>query len=99
MAHSVEKDLVPKVAAKFGWSEGVTEAKIRKTQQILNLMAPIDAIQFLLATVQPIICDGCNVRGSWEHRCHGRKSVVQGEQTGKQCQCPDCFVVNELGIT
>jgi DNA (cytosine-5)-methyltransferase 1 len=25
------------------------------------------------------LCDGCNVRGAWEHRCHG-----------EPCSCPDC---------
>jgi hypothetical protein len=100
MAHSVEGDLVPKVAAKYGWSIEVAEAKIRKVQEILHLMHPIDAIEFLLATIiNPVICDGCNVRGNWEHRCHGTRSVVAGEQTNKQCQCPDCFVINEVGIS
>ena len=61
---------------------------------------PKIAAEFILeTTIDPVICDGCNVRGNWEHRCHGARSVVQGEQTNKQCQCPDCFVVNELGIS
>lgn len=100
MAHSVEEDKIPQVAAKYGWTLEVARTKVRKVQEILHLMHPIDAIEFLLATIiNPVICDGCNVRGNWEHRCHGRRSVVQGEQTNKQCQCPDCFVVNELGIS
>lgn len=102
MSHSVEEDAVPKIAAKYGWSEEVTRAKIRKAQEILHLVHPIDAVEFLLAAIptipNPVICDGCNVRSPWEHRCHGTRSVVQGEQTNKQCQCPDCFVVNELGV-
>jgi 8-oxo-dGTP diphosphatase len=38
------------------------------------------------------ICDGCNVRGNWEHKCHGKRCVVGGEQTGLPCQCsnPEC---------
>lgn len=100
MAYSVEKEKVPIVAAKYGWSEEVARQKIRRVQEILHLMHPIDAIEFLLATrPKPIICDGCNVNPLWEHRCHDRKSVVQGEQTSKQCQCPECFVINEVGIS
>jgi hypothetical protein len=100
MSHSVEQDYVPKIAAKYGWSMEVAEAKIRRVQEILQLKHSIDAIEFLLATVlNPIICDGCNVNPLWEHRCHGARSVVQGEQINRQCQCPDCFVVNELGIS
>jgi len=30
-------------------------------------------------SVAPVICDGCNVREPWEHRCHG-----------KPCECPRC---------
>ena len=100
MAFSIERDKVPLIAAKYGWTLEVAEQKIRRTQEILCLMHPIDAIEFLLATVvQPVICDGCNVLGPWEHRCHGARSVVQGEQTNRQCQCPDCFVVDKLGIS
>ena len=51
MAHSVEEEVVPKVAAKYGWSEEVARTKIRKVQEILNLKHPIDAIEFLLATI------------------------------------------------
>ncbi len=98
MAHSVEEDAVPKIAAKYGWSAEVTRAKIRRTQEILGLMHPIDAVEFLLETVvNPVICDGCVFHLPSDHRCHGPKSVVLGEQTNKQCQCPDCFVVNKLG--
>lgn len=98
MAQSVEEDKISQVAAKYGWNIEVAGEKIRKVQEILHLTQP-NAIEFLLATIiNPVICDGCNVNPLWEHRCHGRKSVVRGEQTGKQCQCPDCFVINELGI-
>ncbi len=37
-----------------------------------------------------IICDGCNVREPFEHRCHGYSSVVYGEQTNKICGCREC---------
>lgn len=97
MAHSVEEDAIPTIAAKYGWDAETTRRKIRKTQEILQLKYPIDAVEFLLATVvAPVICDGCNVRPPFEHRCHGQRSVVRGEQTDKKCQCPDCFVMNNL---
>ena len=38
-----------------------------------------------------LICDGCNVRPPFEHRCHQNRAFVNGESTGKSCQCPDCF--------
>ncbi len=37
-----------------------------------------------------VICDGCNVREPFEHRCHGYRSVVRGESTDKICECKDC---------
>lgn len=37
-----------------------------------------------------IICDGCNVTAPFEHRCHGSRSMVRGEQTGLPCECPMC---------
>jgi hypothetical protein len=37
-----------------------------------------------------IICDGCNVRAPFEHRCHGRNAYVRGERTGKACDCQEC---------
>lgn len=37
-----------------------------------------------------LICDGCNARSLFEHRCHGDRAFVNGEATGKPCQCPDC---------
>jgi len=37
-----------------------------------------------------VICDGCNVRDPWEHRCHGKEAVVREEQTYKPCECPRC---------
>jgi len=37
-----------------------------------------------------LICDGCNVRGSWEHRCHGDTPFVSGEPVEGKCECPDC---------
>ena len=32
------------------------------------------------------ICDGCNVRHPWEHRCHGEK-----------CQCDDLMCMKIQG--
>lgn len=37
-----------------------------------------------------IICDGCRVLGSWEHRCHGRLAKVNDARAGGPCECPDC---------
>ena len=97
MSHSIEKDLVPKVAAKYGWSKEVAEQKIRGVQEILSLKHPVDAIEFLMsAVVEPIICDGCNVPPPREHRCHVSKSVIRGKQTNRQCQCPGCFAQTNL---
>jgi len=42
---------------------------------------------------EPRICDGCNVREPWEHRCHGARAVVRGQQTGLPCQCKDASCV------
>ncbi|MFC1630170.1 hypothetical protein ACFL06_01385 [Patescibacteria group bacterium] len=36
------------------------------------------------------ICDGCNVNEPFEHKCHGEDAHVQGEPTGKPCECPSC---------
>lgn len=40
-----------------------------------------------------VICDGCNVREPWEHRCHGSNAYVSGERVGKPCECRDCIPV------
>jgi len=37
------------------------------------------------------ICDGCNVLGSYEHKCHGDEAMVCGEQTYKPCECELCI--------
>jgi hypothetical protein len=41
-------------------------------------------------STNPIICDGCNVHGVWEHRCHGDRARVRDEPTGKPCECREC---------
>lgn len=38
----------------------------------------------------PILCDGCRVRGPWEHRCHGNMARVDDEPAGGPCVCPEC---------
>jgi len=43
-----------------------------------------------------IICDGCNVREPFEHRCHGERSVVLGQHTNKPCECPECREADRL---
>lgn len=35
----------------------------------------------------PTICDGCNVNGNHEHRCHGNNIQIKGEPTDKKCEC------------
>lgn len=47
-------------------------------------------------TDEKIICDGCNVRGSWEHRCHGSHSMIMGVQTNKPCECEKCEEMREI---
>jgi len=45
-----------------------------------------------------MICDGCNVREPFEHRCHstsgsGRtipEMVVRGERVPRACECEPC---------
>jgi len=37
-----------------------------------------------------VICDGCNVRDGWEHRCHKENAFVGGEETGQPCECKVC---------
>lgn len=49
-----------------------------------------------LELAMPVICDGCNVREPFEHRCHGEQSVVMGEQTGKPCECQPCRELEAL---
>ena len=34
-----------------------------------------------------ILCDGCNVKNGYEHRCHGTNIVVNGEHTAFTCDC------------
>ena len=42
-----------------------------------------------------VICDGCNVQGVWEHRCHGMYAEVRGERVGRPCQCPECSAMED----
>lgn len=37
-----------------------------------------------------LICDGCKVVFHYEHRCHGETAVVEGDQTGRPCECQPC---------
>jgi len=37
-----------------------------------------------------VLCDGCNVNPPFEHRCHGRKTMIMGQATNKICQCQEC---------
>lgn len=92
-----QKSGLSEVAEKYGWDMKVTRVMVNKTQYILKLTRP-DAIKFLLGTSPSpeTICDGCNVREPYEHRCHRGRSVVHGEQTGRKCQCVECFIMRDL---
>ncbi|MDP3901833.1 MAG: hypothetical protein Q8Q37_02580 [bacterium] len=46
-----------------------------------------------------IICDGCNVRGVREHRCHGDQARVHDEPTSRHCQCPECDSEHNIPLT
>lgn len=91
------EDRITKVSEKYGWDMRTVRAMVKKTQEILGIPHP-EAIEFLLEinASARTICDGCNVREPFEHRCHRGRSVVQGEQTGKKCQCVECFIVYNL---
>jgi hypothetical protein len=43
-----------------------------------------------MSTTADNLCDGCNVRPPWEHRCHGSSATVRGESTGRPCSCDEC---------
>lgn len=48
-----------------------------------------------------VVCDGCNVREPFEHRCHQRNILVQGERIDKLCCCWECLdvIVNTVKVT
>ena len=42
-----------------------------------------------------MVCDGCNVRDGWEHRCHTPNGfpgpvTIRGERFFLRCDCSDC---------
>jgi len=82
------------------WDSEVARMAIGRTMKILELNNANDAISFLvyrwIPGVSLVVCDGCNVNLPFEHRCHGDRAMVSGEQTGKPCRCVDCFVVEHL---
>lgn len=42
------------------------------------------------------LCDGCDVREGWEHRCHEDNIMVRGERMeGVSCACPGCHPTEE----
>ena len=84
------------ISRKYGWDEETLLAKIAMTKEILRLASDEAAIDFLLATKVTTICDGCNVRPLFEHRCHDDCIVVAGVQTERKCECPFCFVSRNL---
>lgn len=49
-----------------------------------------DLLSKLTANIGLIICDGCNVKEPLKHKCHKDGSFVNGEATGKSCECPEC---------
>ena len=45
---------------------------------------------------QLYICDGCNVRAPFEHRCHEDRPMVRGEIAfGWTCECELCHPSQE----
>ncbi len=46
---------------------------------------------------EKIICDGCNVRDGWEHRCHGETRImVRGELYNGPCECVPCGELRKM---
>ena len=43
-----------------------------------------------------LICDGCNVREPFEHRCHGSRMQVRGENVSGACECEGCSPMPNL---
>jgi hypothetical protein len=59
----------------------------------------INDLRIMLRMLEaPIICDGCNVRPPFEHRCHGNRSVIAGKHTGQTCECKDCHLAAESSL-
>lgn len=102
---SVVDEMAEKIAAvakRYDWSRNKANGKIAVTQVLKGLGTAEEAADFLLGPAQEaVLCDGCNVRGCFEHRCHNGSGrvMVRGERSDKRCQCPTCFVINELGIS
>lgn len=61
-----------------------------RTRTFIIKTLPLSAEK--VTDAKPIICDGCNVRHPFEHRCHGSRAMVMGRQTNRSCQCTDCAV-------
>jgi hypothetical protein len=43
-----------------------------------------------LVTRRYVICDGCNVRPPFEHRCHEDRPHVNGALVEGRCECDLC---------
>ena len=83
----------------YNWDRDMVIKKIAETQTLLGLPSLNDAINFITGlNKKAIICDGCNVRKPWEHRCHREHALVMDKSANHRCECADCFVVFELGI-
>ena len=88
------------VAKKYGWTRAKANGKIVITKVLKGLATYGEAADFLLGPYEGMaLCDGCNVRGVFEHRCHNLagRVMVGGQRSDKRCQCPGCFVLNQLG--
>ena len=97
---TIPTPIIDAVAEKYGWRPEDVKKKIVRTVEIMQLKTVNSAITFLLYSFIPesltILCDGCNVNRPFEHRCHRGRAMVNGEQTGRPCQCAECFVVEHL---
>src|SRR3989344_9252547 len=95
-AEQVPERALAFLGRKYGLDEENTRAMVRRTGEILCIDST-NAVTFMVSTIlnpsQVTICDGCKVRKPFEHRCHGSRSMVRGEQSGKPCQCLEGFEI------
>jgi hypothetical protein len=81
------------VYADFGISRGMQcgiERAKKEGRPVEIRYLPVETVMALAREFKMIICDGCNVRAPFEHRCHEDNVLVNGEKTGKPCECPIC---------
>lgn len=55
----------------------IIDQEVTHAEQLAKSLRAVT--QEIFAPAKPAICDGCNVRPPWEHRCHGGN-----------CSCSEC---------